>query len=178
LLLLALAAAGSLALSLAAFGEDPEPEPQVATVDWAERPADVAELEQASTAVVEAEVTAIEDGPRLLDPADADDPDQAIPTQRISFETFSVLEGQMPATFKLFKSDDLHLQGDPLYEVAETYVLFLEPRDGEPGTYVPSAPDGRLELDAQGEADPVIAGPVAQELEGQTPEQIEQEIDG
>jgi hypothetical protein len=175
---LALVAAGSLAVSIAAFGQEAEPEPQVASVDWAERPDDVQELGEAATAVVQAQVTGVESGPPLLDPADADDPDQAIPTQRISFDTASVLEGQMPGTFKLFKTgtSDLYLKGDPLYAVGETYVLFLEPRDGEPGTYVPVAPDGRLAIDAQGEADAVIAGPVAQELEGQTPEQIDQDI--
>jgi hypothetical protein len=179
LLALVLSAAISLALSvgIGAMASDPDVPPQVASVVWNERPETVEELAEAATVLVEARVTAIEDGPELLSPhpdLPADEP--GILTQRIVFEAVEVLDGQIPATFKLFKtgSPELYLQGDPLYAVGESYVLFLEPQ-GEAGTWIPAAPDGRLELDAQGEADPVISGPVSDDLEGMTPEEIEQE---
>jgi hypothetical protein len=159
-----------LSFGISAMAEDPPAAPQVASVVWEERPESVSELGGDSTVLVEAEVTAIEAGPDL--PAEPGD-DLAMPTQRIVFSTTEVLDGQIAETFKLFKtgSEELYLQGDPLYEAGESYLLFLEPQ-GEPGTYIPAAPDGRIELDAQGEADPVIPGPVAEQVEGESTEQI------
>lgn len=175
LLALFTAVALSLASSLviAAMAEEGPSPTQVADVLWVDRPKSVEELAADSTALVEARVTAIEEGPDLLDSTST--AEEGIPTQRIAFETVNVLDGQIPSTFKLFKtgSPEIHLQGDPFYAIGESYVLFLEPQ-GEPGTWIPAAPDGRIELDARGEADPVIAGPVATELEGQTPEEIEE----
>ena len=170
---IAISAASSVAFSASA--EKVDSPPQVASVVWDDRPETSAELAADSTSLVEARVTGVEAGPDLNDPLN--DPDTAIPTQRITFETVDVLDGQIPETFRLFKtgSADVHLQGDPLYEVGESYVLFLEPQ-GEPGTYIPVAPDGRLELDAQHEADPVIGGPVGQELDGLTPAEIAHEV--
>lgn len=178
LLALALSLGLSLALSLGiqAIAEESEPAPEVASVVWDERPATVDELAADATVLVEARVTAIVDGPPLYSPHPDEAPAEGqIPTQRIAFETIALLDGQIPPTFDVFKtgSADVHLQGDPLYAVGESYVLFLEPQ-GEPGTWIPAAPDGRLGLDAQGEADPVIAGPVARDLEGLTPEQIDE----
>jgi hypothetical protein len=166
-----------LSLGISAVAQETEPAPQVASVVWNERPETVEELAADATVLVEARVTGIQAGPELLSPHPDLPADEAgIPTQRIVFETVEVLDGQIPPTFKLFKtgSRDLYLQGDPLYAVGESYVLFLEPQ-GEAGTWIPAAPDGRLELDAQGEADPVISGPVSDDLEGKTPEEIEEE---
>jgi hypothetical protein len=176
-LLVSVAISLALSLGIGAMAADPDPAPQVASVTWDDRPESVEELADDATVLVEATVTGIADGPELLSPHPDLPADEAgIPTQRISFETVKVLDGQIAATFNVFKtgSSDLYLQGDPLYAVGESYVLFLEPQ-GEAGTWIPAAPDGRLELDAQGEADPVISGPVADDLEGKTPEEIEEE---
>lgn len=182
LLALAGAALASLALSLGiSAAEESGPATQVGYAEWVEHPADVGDLEQEATAVVEAEVTAVEPGPDLVDdPADGSDPDEAIPTQRIGFSTIQVLDGQAPGTFKLFKtgSADLYLRNDPLYRAGERYVLFIRPRQGEPGTYLPVAPDGRLRLDQDGEAQAFINSPPANQLEGLTPQQIDAEVSG
>lgn len=175
--LIAVAVSFGLSMGVSASVEDPDFDagPQVAEVVWEPRPNSVNELADETTVLVEAEVIGIETGPDLVSQSPADSAaEHAIPTQRILFSTLEVLSGQAPSTFKLFKtgSPDMHLKGDPLYRVGERYVLFLEPH-GESGTYIPSAPDGRVELDAHGQADPVIGGPVAAELEGKTTEQIE-----
>jgi hypothetical protein len=165
-----------LSLGIQAIAEESEPAPQVASVVWNERPATVDELAADAAVLVEARVTAIADGPPLVSPHPDEAPDEGqIPTQRVALETITALDGQIAPTFNVFKtgSADVHLQGDPLYEVGEAYVLFLEPQ-GEPGTWIPVAPDGRLALDAEGEAEPVIAGPVARDLQGLTPEQIDE----
>jgi hypothetical protein len=176
----ALVAALILSLAISAFADDPEPAPAVASAVWDTRPDSVDELADQATILVEAEVTAIEDGPDLVSDYPGDDPDHdGIPTQRITFDVVEVFKGQIAPTFKLFKtgSDELHVEGDPLYEIGERYMLFLDPQ-GEPGTYLPAAPDGRLRLDHAEKAEPVIAGPVGSELEGLTPEQVAQEAAG
>jgi hypothetical protein len=167
----------SVCMAVSVSATDAEPDPGAVSVVWDDRPDSVAELADDTTALVEADVVAVEDGPDLTSDFPGDDPaEHAIPTQRISFHTVHVLDGGMPPTFKLFKtgSVDTHLQGDPAYATGERYVLFLRPY-GEPGTYVPAAPDGRIGLDSMGEADPVIGGPVSQELDGLTPEEIAEE---
>jgi len=102
-------------------------------------------------------------------PLPADDPEYEIPTQRITFATISILDGASPdSEFVLFRtgSDELRLANDPPYEPGERYVLFIRPRAGESGTYLPVAPDGRLRLDAGDDAEAVIGGPVRHEVEG------------
>jgi|SRR6185295_746974 len=180
--LLALAAAALVALALSlgiSAAQESGPAPQVGYAEWVEHPSDVGDLEQGATAVVEAEVTAVEPGPALVDPADGTDPDEAIPTQRIGFSTIQVLDGQAPQSFKLFKtgSEELYLRNDPFYRTGERYVLFIRPREGEPGTYLPVAPDGRLRVQ-DGEAQAFINTPPANQLDGLTPQQIDAEISG
>lgn len=164
----------SLSLSLSALAGETEPPVTTAQVVWEERPESVDALASDALVTVEARVTAILEGPSLVSPNPQDDSTHGIPTQRVQFETVHILDGAIADTFRVFKtgSDHVVLAGDPLYEVGETYVLFLEPQ-GEPGTYLPVAPDGRLEVGADGAVDPVIEGPVGSELEGMTPEQIE-----
>lgn len=167
---LAVAASIGLSLAVSAMADEPAPEPQVASVVWEERPDSLSDMASEASVVVEAEVVAIAKGPPLV--AEKGD-ELAMPTQRIAFKTVETLEGDIADSFELFKtgSDDLYLDGDPLYQVGETYVLFLAPQ-GEPGTYIPVAPDGRLAVDSQGKAEPVIAGPVADEADGKSSEQI------
>ena len=180
LMLLALVIATALGLTFVALGQDPEPGPsQPVAVAWDERPDSVPELDQAAVSVVEAEVTGIDAGPSLVDPADPGSEHHAIPTQRIAFDVLSVLDGPSPGDdLLLFKtgSEDAHLEGDPPYEAGERYVLFLRPREGEPGTYLPIAPDGRVRLNDGDEGHLFIAGSVKQELEGATVAEIEEKI--
>jgi len=176
LALILLAAATSLGISLVALGQGTGPaKPAVAPVVWSERPQSVDELADLSESVVEAEVISIADGP----PLPAEDPEHEIPTERVTFKTVSVLDGASPGPqFLLFRtgSQELRLANDPPYEIGERYVLFIRPREGEPGTYLPVAPDGRLRLDAGRDAEAMIGGPVGREVEGRSVPEIESEV--
>ena len=176
LALVVLAAAVSLGISLVALGQGAgSGKPAIAPVVWSERPGSVDELAGRAAAVVEAEVVSVVEGP----PLPADDPEHEIPTQRVTLATISVLDGASPGSeFVLFRtgSEELRLANDPPYELGERYVLFIRPRDGEPGTYLPVAPDGRLRIDAGGDAKAVIGGPVRREIEGRSVTEIESEV--
>jgi hypothetical protein len=171
----------SLGLGLgASVAADSDPPPEVAPTVWADAPADLDDLADDSTAVVEATVTSVDTGPNLVDSEHPDDPEGMLPTQRITFQTDSVLDGQIDDTFTLFKtgSDNLELSNDPAYVEGQRYVLFVRPRQGDPDTYLPVAPDGRYHLDANNEADPVVDSPTTDQLDGDTPAQIQNEVQG
>lgn len=175
----ALMASFASAFGLQAVAQEPESHPVAVYADWSDRPASVDELTGDASAVVEATVVSVEGGPDLVDASAPADPETTIPTQRISFAVDQLLEGHSPGeSFRLFKtgSEAVYLRNDPSYEVGESYVLFIRPREGEPGTFLPAAPDGRLRLGADDEADALIPGEVAEELEGLTPEQVEQQV--
>ena len=57
--------------------------------------------------------------------------------------------------------------------MGQRYVLFLVARDD--GTFIPVAPDGRL-LETDGAVlEPLVDGPVAEELRGKTKEHVRQQ---
>jgi hypothetical protein len=141
------------------------------SASWAFRPRTVEELADRAKLVVEAEVAGVRRGAPMWPRGDSPHA-TAIPTQRIDLEVVDGLRGGAAAgdELTLFKTGGerggaaLSLEGDPPYREGERYVLFLEPRGD--GTYIPSAPDGRLRLGADGEAEPLIEGPVGDALRG------------
>jgi hypothetical protein len=146
---------------------EPAPEYRMG-IEWAYRPDDVVELGDQSDALVEAEVTDVRDGPPII----VDDA-SPIPTQLIDVRTTALLSGEAPETFTLYKlgSEAAYAEGDPPYEVGQRYVIFVTPRPD--GTYLPTAPDGRLLERPSGEVEPVIDGPVAEQVDGSTPAEVE-----
>lgn len=164
-----------LAVAITATADEPETPPAAMPVVWEERPDDVAELVQAARSVIEARVVEVAGGPEL----GATQGDAGIPTQRISFEVLSTLDGPVPGpALRLLKAgtDDQYLANDPPYAVGERYVLFVEPWSLEAGTYVLAAPDGRARLNAQDEAHLFIPGAVKSELEGESLRAIEAQV--
>lgn len=180
-LVIAAIASALLNFGVSAIGDEAPPAsaPQPMGVVWTERPESVDDLDDEAHAVVEAEVEGIRSGPDLVS-AEPGEPagEERIPTQRIALRTLERFDGQMPDRFDLFKtgSADLYLEDDPPYRVGERYVLFLRPRQSEPRTYMPSAPDGRLLEGEEGEVAPTIEGPVADELAGDTPAEVEDQV--
>jgi hypothetical protein len=140
------------------------------SASWAFRPRTVEELAARAKLVVEAEVAGVRRGAPMWPRGDSPYA-TAIPTQRIDLKVTDSLRGAASAgdELTLFKTGGeregmvLSLEGDPPYRVGERYVLFLEPRGD--GTFIPSAPDGRLRLGADG-AEPLIEGPVGEALRG------------
>ena len=140
------------------------------SASWAFRPRTVEELASRAKLVVEAEVTGVRRGAPMWPRGDSPYA-TAIPTQRIDVKVVDGVRGAASPgdELTLFKTGGeregmvLSLEGDPPYRESERYVLFLEPRGD--GTFIPSAPDGRLRLGADG-VEPLIEGPVGEALRG------------
>ncbi len=175
-----------LALAIGAAAQDePAAEPAIG-VEWDYRPAELADLVAQTPAIVVAEVGAVRDGePFVGEPADDEGGPISFPTQQVDVRVVRSLDGQAPGNFTLFKigSAEEYPEGDPSYQVGERYLLFVRPRLGEDGgphpdgTWLPVAPDGRLERLPSGELDAVIEGEVAKELDGATVGEADQAIE-
>ena len=145
---------------------------------WVFRPATLNELVSRAPAAVVAEVTSVQSGPPLA--ADSKfHPQETVPTQRIGFRAKDVWYGNVPVTFKLFKtgSGEFSIQGDPPYEVGERYVLFVRTwmngaGEREVDTYVPLSPDGRLKIRDGGRLEPQIDGKLGSRLRGAHVEEL------
>jgi hypothetical protein len=174
-LLVSVAISGALAFALSAAADEPETPASATAVVWDERPDDLGELGEEARSVVEARVAEVAQGP----PLGAGEEHAGIPTQRISFEVLSTLDGPDPGpVLRLMKAGSVeqYLANDPPYSVGERYVLFVEPWSLDPGTYVLAAPDGRVRLNAQDEAHLFIPGSVKTELEGESLAEIEAQV--
>lgn len=150
---------------------------------WDFRPETLDELTYASQLVTSARVIDVTPGPSLTSP-EPDEPGgvDTIPTQRIRFETQSVLANTSaspaPSTFTVFRtgSSDVSLDGDPPYDVGQSYLMFVAPRGEGDNTWLPPAPDGRLLLDATVRAEPLIDGLVGSQLAGKSLNEISQMV--
>jgi hypothetical protein len=191
LLLISLVSVLSLLLSLAiqaSFAQEADaPEADTALgVEWAFRPDSLPDLVEEAPAIVMAEVEGVRSGEQLvLDPGEAGQEPALLPTQRIDVRVTAIVDGETPDRFTLFKlgSPTLYAKGDPPYAVGERYLLFVLRRHNDEGTapnpdgtWLPVAPDGRLERTSSGELSAQIAGPVAQELDGDTVPEARGEI--
>lgn len=184
LLALLAALACGLAVSTALGSEtqsvdDIDPTEGGLIVDWTYRPDDLNDLVSESRATLVGEVTAISPGPPLAGEA-------YVPTQRVEIATSETLEGSAPQSFILFSigSEEVFSTENPPFAIGESYLLFVERRLNDDlsapnpdGTYLLTAPDGRLEEASNGELVPVVDGPVADELGGATVEQAEEQVD-
>jgi hypothetical protein len=177
-----LAALGFAALAARDSGETAAPAPlgNAAVVHtpgarlgavWAFRPRNLPELAGKASSVALASVTNVADGPPLR----GDEPDDVMPTQRISFKVEDRWAGSSPSEFVLFKtgSNRNWIEDDPPYSVGEKYLMFVSPRPEDPGTYLPVAPDGRIKL-IGGNLRPLIEGAVAASLGGRATAEAKQ----
>jgi hypothetical protein len=167
----------SVAIS-SGFGQGPEEPPAVQLgVEWDYRPDKLSELVAHSSAVVVAQVEAARAGaPVALDSGHAEQEAAVVPTQLVDFHVMDAIDGEIPSHFTLyhFGGPGLFARGAPPYVAGERYVLFVRRRLNDAGTapnpdetWLAVAPDGRLEKVA-GALDAEIAGPIADELDGET----------
>jgi hypothetical protein len=179
----AICGAVSLALSylVATSGaQDPPPEPQEIGVEWAFRPDSLSDLTDEAEATVVAEVLAVRPG----EPLAVEGP--TIPTELVDVRVVERVEGEAPDELTLFRigGPDAAPTGSPAYEVGERYMLFVRPRltddlsaPNPDGTWIAAAPDGRLAVTEDRRLDALIAGPIANRLDGDTVAEAEAEIE-
>lgn len=130
--------------------ETPGQRPEVHAV-WYHNPRTLLELNKLASAVVVARVSGVYEGAEIVVPAKGLDNDEhRVPTQRIAFDVERSVRGELEGTFDLFHtgSEDFVLAGDPAYQVGETYLLFVMPR--EDGSYLVVSPEGRYRLGRKG----------------------------
>ena len=182
---IALAASVSLALSLlitSGRAQETATQPPVELgVEWAFRPASLGELVGDTKAAVVAEVEGVHAGAPI--PIDGAAP---VPTELVDVRVVRTIEGTTPARLTLYRlgGAGVHPEGSPPYSPGERYLLFVRRRLSDDlsqpnpdGTYIAVAPDGRLEVEANGRLDALIPGAVAQRLDGDSVDQASSEID-
>lgn len=129
-----------------------------------------------SEAIVAVRVEQITSGPFLRhDPKSAGPDTEPIPTERVAVAIRRRLRGDLTGQTVVFRTKFEHIQGadgDPPYADGELYVLFLRQRKSNDGTVLPVAPDGRLAV-VDGLLQPVIEGPVADEVRGKSVDELE-----
>jgi len=137
---------------------------------WYHHPRTLAELGRLASAVVVAKVTGVHDAADIVVPVKGLENDEdRIPTQRIEFEVQKSLRGRIDSSFDLFHtgSETFILDGDPPYELGETYLLFVMPR--EDGTYLVVSPEGRFKVTGEG-LEPMSSESFAEVLRGSSVE--------
>jgi hypothetical protein len=159
--------------------------PNAISVDWDYRPSDLNDLTSNSQAVLEAFVVEIKNGEPLTS-GDPEDP-STTPTQRITLHVTRTLAGQSPDDLELFQigSPTEQIATDPSYLPGERYLLFVRRRmsDEDPtqfnpdGTWITTAPDGRLEIDSGKTLDAPIADAAGLDLDGDTLSHAQSAID-
>ena len=172
--------------STATEAQTPEATPSGSiTVDWDYRPVDVDELTVNSQAVVEAFVIGIKPGAPLTsgDPEDA----STTATQRVALHVTKVLAGQAPDDLELFQmgSSTEQVTTDPAYQPGERYLLFIRRRMSETdptqpnpdGTWITTAPDGRLEIGPDNTLDAPIRDDADLNLDGNVLNEAQTAID-
>jgi len=130
--------------------EEPEGAPLVHAT-WYNNPVTLAETADLATSIVVAKVGGIYDAADIVMPIPGtEDEFDRIPNQRVAFEGVRTIQGGRLGDFELFHTgnESFILAGDPPYEVGETYVLFLMPR--EDGSYLVVSPEGRIRVGDRG----------------------------
>jgi hypothetical protein len=141
--------ASLLGLSLLAFAPNiTRNEPQFHAT-WLYHPKTLGEAKAKASEVIVGRVAAVEAGPDIVVPV-AGEPsgEDRIATQRIKVEVVKSYKGKTAGTLTIFHTgtDTKFIEGDPGYQVGETYVLFLEPKADEAGTHLMIAPEGRYRV--------------------------------
>lgn len=133
---------------------------------WAFRPRSVDQMVARAKVGGLATVTGIAAGPALR----GDEPDDVMPTQRITLKFDEQWVGSAPSEIVLFKSgsNSSWIEDDPPYKVGEKYLIYASPRPEDPATYLNVAPDARIKVQ-DGRLRPLVEGSVAQQLGGRAP---------
>lgn len=136
---------------------------------WAFQPKGIEDVKARATNIVLAEVVDIYKGPDIVGDAPGEpDGKVHIPTERITLKVLKRLKGSEAGKMVIFRtgSNTFSLEGDPVYIIGETYMLFLEPR--EDGTYIVVSPEGRYRVNKKGSMEPMSSRGFASKLRNLT----------
>ncbi len=137
------------------------------------RPASFEEMVREAQATAYVEVLDVRADAELVPDSHAS---AGIPTTRVTVQTLETLAGNAPETFELFQleSPETDIEGSPAYEVGERYTVFARPRrDTDDGSWIIVGPDSRVRETSAGTFEPLIPGPIAEELSGDTKDEID-----
>ncbi len=101
-----------------------------------------------------------------------------VPTQRITLEVLRTLKGDVEPTLTLFRAgtESKGIEGDPAYEVGETYVLFVQAKEDEAGSYRIIAPEGRFRVRHE-QLEPMVQEGYAAQFRGKPVTVLEQGLE-
>lgn len=151
--------------------------------EWAFEPKTFAELRGRASAIVLAQVQAVEQRQNMLLP----DPQQqgsamarTLPLQRVTLKVLKTEKGTPKAgeTVDLIRvgSDCFDVDGDPPYHPGEKHLLMVE--TGPPGFVHTVSPEGRYKERADGALDPVVDNDVTAEVRGKKLQEVEPKLRG
>lgn len=141
--------ASLLGLSLLAFAPSRTHTEPLFHATWLYHPKTLGEAKAKASEVVVARVVAVAAGPEIVVPIQGDPiGEDRIQTQRITVEVLKSYKGKSSGTLRIFHTgtETQYIEGDPGYQVGETYVFFLEPKADEAGTHLMIAPEGRYRI--------------------------------
>ena len=149
-------------------------------VTWHFHPTTLAEAQEQASAIITAQVVAVVQAADLVVPV-AGEPngEDRVPTQRITVEVLDALKGNVGQTLTLFRTgtDSTGIEGDPAYQVGETYVLFVQPKEDEAGSYRLIAPEGRFRV-VNAQLEPMVDAGYAAAFRGKHVAALETELEG
>lgn len=163
---------------------------------WVFHPASLAEAADQAQTIVLAEVVKVESGADLVVPVEGEpNGEDRVPTQRITVQVVNGYKGaavgdtltlfQTGGTLQGVETDEATgkallettpqfiLEGDPLYQVGERYVLFLEA--GPEGLLRTISPEGRYR-EVGGTLVPMVENEMTKSLRGQSVAALEAQL--
>lgn len=140
-------------VSASTVGDPPEPDESAprAHALWYHNPRSLRETMNLASTVVLARVVGVYDAADIVVPVEGlENGERRVPNQRIALQVERRLKGRVDAEIELFHTGngEFVLDGDPPYEVGQSYLLFLMPR--EDGSYLVVSPEGRYEVTKNG----------------------------
>ncbi len=156
--------------------QEPMKQPPLSVL-WEFWPQTLAEAEERATVVVLARVTGVESPPEGARRT-------SFGGRRVTLEVMRSLQGTPDKAIRLFWAwtEEQYDENDPPYHPCEEYVLFLEPKADEKGTYLVVSPLGRYRVE-EGKLQPVAkqAGDIpvpswVRELRGKSVGYLEREL--
>jgi hypothetical protein len=168
-----------------------------AHASWAFHPKSFAEARGRAKSIVLAEVTSVERGEDLVMPVEGEpNGEDRIPTQQVTLKVLKGYKGGAKAgqTLTLFQTggtvlpppppegtkeavtdvQQVILEGDPLYQQGEKYLLLLEP--GPKGMLRTISPEGRYRHQQNDTLSPMVDNEVTREVRGKTLASIERSL--
>lgn len=147
---------------------------------WAFIPQTLAEARQKSSAIIVGNVVEVRQAPDRLMPVRGEPEGVApIPNQQITLDVRKSLKGKVGSQIVVehYGNALQWIADDPPYIVGETYVLFVEPKSGEPNVYYIISPPGRYRVvNDTLELMPEVTVPFATALRGKPVAALEQAL--